>query len=113
MPVSRYPTREILFNPEYGKMMTEGDRVEACVADGGLFFLFFSYQVVRLLQASPQTSPVRQAIERLERVYAQALAELDRQLDFAAFRAIDCDVLARIQLGSGLIALNSVLEAVP
>jgi hypothetical protein len=110
MPLSRYPTRDILFNPEYGRTMTEGDRINACVADGGLFFLFFSYQLVRLLKASPQTSPVRQAIVRLEEAYAHALAELDREVDFTAFRTIECDTLARIQLGSGLIALNSVLE---
>jgi hypothetical protein len=111
MPLSRYPTRDILFKPEYSRTMTEDDRLNACVADGGLFFLFFSYQVVRLLKDSPQTPAVRQAIERLERAYTEALAEIDRQVDLAAFKVIDCDSLARIQLGSGLIALNSVLES--
>ena len=111
MPLSRYPTRDLLFNPEYSRTMTEDDRLNACIADGGLFFLFFSYQLVRLLKESRPTPAVRHAIERLEHVYAQALAELDRYVDFRTFRVIDCDTLARVQLGSGLIALNSLLEA--
>jgi hypothetical protein len=111
MPLSRYPTRDILFNPEYSRTMTEDDRLNACIADGGLFFLFFSYQFVRLLKESKPTSAIRHSIERLERLYEQALAELDRYIDFKAFRVVECDTLARIQLGSGLIALNTLLEA--
>lgn len=110
-PVSRYPTREILFNPQYDKIMTEGDRFNACMVDGGFSFLVYSHQFVRLLKASTQTSVVVRAIDRLERAYGEALAEIARHVDFDSFEVFDCDTLARVQLGSGLIALNSLLEA--
>jgi len=113
LPVSRYPTRDLLFNPEYDRSMTEGDRFNACMVDGGFFYHLFSYQLVRLLKTSPQTAAVREATQRLEQVFDEAHAELARHVDFRAFVTIECDRLARTQLGSGLIALNSVLEAQP
>ena len=111
MPLSRYPTRDILFNPQYAKTMSEGDRFNACMTDGGFFFLLFSYQLVRLLRASRQTQAVRQATQRLERAFDEVLAELKRHVDFGAFKVFPCDTLARVQLGSGLIALNSILQS--
>jgi HEAT repeat protein len=91
--------------------MTEGDRFNACMVNDGFFFPRASYQFVRLLKASPQTRAVRQAIERLERVFDEALARIASHVDFDAFEVINCDTLARVQLGSGLIVLNSILEA--
>jgi hypothetical protein len=111
MPLSRYPTRDILFNPQYARTMTEGDRFNACMTDGGFFFLLFSYQFVRLLKASQQTPAVRQAVERLEHAFDDAVTELKRHVDFSSFKVFPCDTLVRVQLGSGLIALNSILDA--
>ena len=47
-------------------------------------------------------------------VIGATLAEVDTPaliLDLDAFEVIDCDTLAKVQLGSGLIVLNSVLDA--
>jgi enamine deaminase RidA (YjgF/YER057c/UK114 family) len=78
--------------------------------ESGFIPLLLSYQFVRLLKASKQTSVVQQAIDRLEKVFEEALAQIARYVDFNAFEVIDCDTLAKAQLGSGLIALNAVLE---
>ncbi len=111
LPVARYPTQEVLFNPQYDRPMTEADLLNACMVDGGFFYHLFAYQLVRLLKASPQTSAVQNAIARLERVFDDAHAELARYVDFGAFKVVPCDKLAKVQLGSGLIALNAVLDA--
>lgn len=65
---------------------------------------------VRLLKASKPTRAVREAIERLERVFDEAIDAVKQHIGFDAFEVIDCDRLAKVQLGSGLIALNSLLE---
>jgi hypothetical protein len=109
MPVSRYPTRDLLFNPQYDRVMTEADLFKACMVDGGFFYQLYSYQFVRLLRASRQTEAVRAATVRVEQAFQAAHAELARHIDFAAFRIMDCDTLAKAQLGSGLIVLNSLL----
>ncbi len=109
-PMSMQPTRDILFNPQYGRTMKEGDRFQACMVDGGFWFLCHSYQLVRLLKSSRQTTAVREAVERLERAFDEALDEIKRHVDFDAFQVFDCDTLAKVQLGSGLVVLNSVLE---
>ncbi len=109
-PLSLHPTRDILFNPLHDRTMTEGELFQACMVDGGFWGLCQSYQVVRLLKASPRTPATKKAIARLERAYDAALAEIQRHVDFNAFEVIDCDTLAKVQLGSGLIVLNSVFE---
>jgi hypothetical protein len=91
--------------------MTEGDRFNACMINSGACFPRLAYQLVRLLKASPQTALVRQSTVRLERAFDEALADIGRHVDFDAFQVIDCDTLAKVQLGSGLIVLNSLLEA--
>jgi hypothetical protein len=50
-------------------------------------------------------------MERLERVFAEAMDDLGGKIDLSAFQIIDHDTLAKVQLGSGLIALNSVIAA--
>lgn len=109
-PLSMHPTRDILFNPLYDRSMKEGDRFQACMVDGGFWGLCHSYQFVRLLRESPQTPAIRRAIDRLERVFDDALAEIGRHVPFDRFEIVDCDTLARVQLGSGLIVLSSLLE---
>lgn len=41
---------------------------------------------------------------------AECRAEVGDDVDLYAFEVFDCDTLAKVQLGSGLIALNSLLE---
>lgn len=109
-PMSMHPTQDILFNPAYAKMMKEGDRFQACMVDSGFWFLCHSYQFVRLLKASQQTIAVQQAIRRLEPAFDAVLAEIGRYVDFDAFEVFERDALAKVQLGSGLVVLNSLLE---
>jgi hypothetical protein len=110
--VGRYPTRDLLFRAEYSRPMTKADRLQACLVDAGLEVLCTHYQFVRLLKASRQTRTVRQAVERLERAFDVAFADvIANHIDIQALQPFDCDTLARVQLGSGIIALNSVLEA--
>lgn len=103
-------TRNLLFNPSYSRTMTEADLFYACMTDR-FYALCNSIEFVRLLKASKQTPAVVHAIQRLEPLYDEALAELSKHIDFDAFEAIDYDTLARLHLGGGLIVLNSVLEA--
>jgi len=103
-------TQDILFNPAYGKKATEGERFDVYLIDR-FFALCHSYEFVRLLRASTQTPAVRQAAERLERVFDEALRELAKEIDLDEFEVLDCDSLARVQFGAGLIVLNSVLES--
>lgn len=110
-PMSRYPTRDILFNPKYDRSMTEADLVNVCVVDSGLYFVQWAYQFLRLLRASRPTPRVRQAIALAEQAFDRVRAEIDRYIDVNAFSIAPADTLARVQLGSTLIALNSVLEA--
>ncbi|MGH8236867.1 MAG: hypothetical protein ACREXP_07560 [Steroidobacteraceae bacterium] len=109
-PMSMQPTRDVLFHPQYDRTMKEGDRFQACMVDGGFWFLCHSYQFVRLLRTSRKTPAVERAIERLERAFEEALAGIEQYVDFDAFEVFDCDTLAKVQLGSGLIVLNSILE---
>ena len=111
MPLSFYPTRDVLFNSKYDREMTEADRFNSCMINSGAFFTRWSYQFVRLLKQSPQTPAVCRALERLEAAFAQARADIAQHIDFDAFQVVDCDTLAKIQLGSGLIVLNSLLDA--
>jgi hypothetical protein len=109
-PMAMQPTQDVLFNPQHDRVMKEGDRFQACMVEGGFWFLCQSYQFVRLLKASAQTPAIGKAIERCDAAFDQALAEIQRYVDFDAFEIIPCDTLARVQLGSGLIAVNSLLD---
>jgi hypothetical protein len=88
--------------------MTEGERFTAYLEK--LSRLCQSYEFVRLLHVSKQTPGVQQAIGRLERVFDEALADVSENIDAQAFHAIDLTTLAKAQLGSGLIVLDSILR---
>jgi hypothetical protein len=109
LPSWPYRTRELVFSPTYGGTATEGQRFDTYTLE--TFVLVHSYEFVRLLRSSKQTPAVKEAIRRLESVFDEALDEIARNIDADAFEVIDCDTLARVQLGSGLIVLNSVLES--
>jgi hypothetical protein len=109
LPSWPFKTRDILFNPAYSRPVTEGERFH--IYQERLFLLCQSYEFVRLLKASAQTLQITQAVRRLESVFDEALADIARKIDFDAFEVVDCDTLAKVQLGSGLIVLNSLLES--
>ena len=109
-PLGMQPTRDLLLNPQYDRTMTEGDRFQACMVDGGFWYLCHSYQFVRLMKQSSQTPAIKEALERAERAFSDVLQEIGRYVDFSQFNVADYDTLAKVQLGSGLIVLNSLLE---
>jgi hypothetical protein len=102
------PIQSLLFNPEDDKTATERDRVQAYMYR--TYFMGNAYAFVRLLKVSKQTRAVQEALHRMERAFTGALNDMYEHLALDSFAVIDCDRLAKAQLGSGLIALNSVLE---
>lgn len=110
MPMSWWPTRQILFGNDNNRLATEADLFNAAMINGGSFFLRWSSQFVRLLRNSDRTPAVVTALERVERAFEEAFNEIAREVDFSKFEAIGCDNLAKIQLGSGLIVMNSLLD---
>lgn len=109
LPSSPFKTRDILLNPVYGRSMTEGESFDIYLTHR-FWSLCHSYEFVRLLKVSTQTTAVRRAIERLELLFDEYLQEIAQGVDLNKLATIDYDTLARVQLGSGLIVLNSVLE---
>jgi hypothetical protein len=107
-PISRYTTQDLLTNPEYNREMTKGDRFDACFNEA-FFFHLFSHQFVQLLETSPQAPAIDAALGRLRSAYADAQALLDSYVDPSRFYTVDCNTLAKAQLGSGLVVLNSLL----
>jgi hypothetical protein len=103
-----HPIQELLFSAEYARRATEGDVVDT-FGMGRTMFLANAHTFVRLLGASPQTPAVRASLARLGPVFDAAIADLWEHLSFGTYEPLACDKLAQLQLGSGLIALNSVL----
>jgi hypothetical protein len=101
-------TRDLLYNPSYARTMTESERFTQHVMR--LYMLSHVYEFVRLLRISRQTDRVRQAIARLDAIFDDVLADIARNLDAERLEVVDCDTLARIQLGTGLITINAMLE---
>jgi hypothetical protein len=108
LPSSPYKARDLLFNPAYSGRMTEGERFDEYLRR--FHVLSNMYGFVRLLRAGQPTSAVWRAIERVEPIFDDALAEVVQEIDGTAFQVIDGHTLARVQLGSALIALDTVLE---
>lgn len=103
--------RNTLASPADNRLATRGERFSAHMYR--FQFLCNAYVFVRLLKVSKPTVPVQTSLERMEALFTRLLQELDLLMDFRKFAAIDCDTLARVQLGSGLIVLNSLLEVPP
>jgi hypothetical protein len=103
-------TRDVLFNPAYGQPMTEGERFNTYLFDR-FYVLCHCHEFVRLLKGSGQTAMVRQSIARMEKVFDAALCELRQNIAMDRFEIVSLDALARVQLGSGLIVLNALLDA--
>lgn len=110
VPMSTISTRDILFGSARERSMTVAERFNVCMSESGYRFLFLSYPLVQLLKESDQTEAITSALSRIEPAYDEVLAELKRHVDFTAFKPICHQTLAKVQLGSGLIVLNSLLE---
>ncbi len=109
MPITRYSTRDALFNPKYSRTMTEREKFEVCIVNDGLKLLAINFQFVRMLRAASQTPGVRSAIERMEAIFSAAIKDRTGHFDWSQIEVFECDRLVKVQLGSGLIALNAFL----
>src|SRR5262249_47567100 len=94
------------FNSAYSRAMTEGERIDEYMRS--YYLLCNLHEFIRLLESSEQTSAVRNATRRLESVFDGMLGDVSKEVEFDKFRIIDCNTLARVQLGSGLIVLNAL-----
>ena len=102
-------TKDLLFSSAYCGQASEADVFNTYMTDR-YYALAYSYSFVRLLKDSKQTASIVQAIERLDSVFEEALNDIKKHIDFSMFEVIDVNALAKLQLGSGLIVLNSLLE---
>ena len=73
-------------------------------------FICQNYSFVRLLKDSNQTPEVQESILKLDVFFDECLSDISNYIDFDEFEVLDVNVLAKVQLGSGLIALNSCLD---
>lgn len=104
--------RELLTDPFYARTAARGEWVDAMIGVSGRFgFLCQAYEFVRLLMVSRQTPAVRDATARLNTLFDEELMDIDAQVGFNRFEAVDCTTLAKAHAGSALIVLNSLLEA--
>jgi hypothetical protein len=101
--------QSILFNPKNSALATKAQRIQAHMNQA--HFLGNASSFFRLLSASKNSERVQEARSRFEQAWSSALATLKERIDIARFRPYGCDALAKAQLGSGLIALNALLEA--
>ena len=102
-------TPHILFHPDYSRLAREDERFNVYMRIK-YRFLCNNSEFIRLLRDSHQTPAVIEAIKTMDALFAEAFEDISNNIDFEAFEVIDVNVLAKAQLGSGLIALNSVLE---
>ena len=102
-------SRHILFDPDYSRNAREDERFNVYMRIK-YRFLCNNYEFVRLLKESPQTPAIEAAIIKIDGLFDDALDDISKNVDFNDFEVIDVNSLAKAQLGSGLIALNSVLE---
>lgn len=102
------PLQHLLTRPEDSRIATKGDVIRVYMR--GVYFLGSAYSFVRLLKQSRQTVVVRQATEKIEAIFVEMIDDLKRAIGTDQFEFTDHDTLSSLQLGSGLIALNAVLE---
>jgi hypothetical protein len=103
-------TREILFSSAFSAPITEGARFVTYHHDG-FYALCNAYEFIRLLEVAPRTEAVAAAIARLKPRFDEVYQELAAGMEADKFELIDWTTLARIQLGAGLVALNTKLAA--
>jgi hypothetical protein len=109
-PLSRYPTAEILVDSTNNRPATQGEVFNVCVMEGGLYYVQYASPFLRLLNKSRQIPAVAKSLERTEKAFSEARVEINRYIDVDAFQPFDFNTLAKVQLGCGLIVLNSILE---
>lgn len=109
LPSWEVGTRDILFSRAYSHEMTESEQLYVYMYDR-FYVLCSCYEFVRLLKSSKPTPDALRSIERLEALFDEGFDDISRNIDIGKFEVIDCTTLAKVQLGSGLTVLNSLLE---
>jgi len=74
------------------------------------FETFCSVNNPHTLKDSRQSPNVIAAIKRLECIFEGAYSDIDEHAKLYGFEIIDINTLVKVQLASGLIVLNSILE---
>lgn len=102
--------KELLFNKRYQGVAREDQRFNVYMRD--LYrFLTQNYAFVRLLKDSRETPAIKSAIEELDRCFDKWLSDIFGHIDIDKVEIIDVNTLCKVQMGSGLIALNSLLNS--
>lgn len=101
-------TRDILYNADYDRVASEGERFNVYLFDR-FYVLCNLYEFARLLRVSQPTAALLRVQSRLEAAFETAFREFAQNVDLHRFTVIDCNTLARVQLASGLIVLNALL----
>lgn len=100
--------KDLLYSDSFSGVASESQK--NTVLMGAFWVLCHNYEFVRLLKTSEQSRAIIESTDRMEVFFDKQLKNIDDLIDFSSFEVIDVNVLAKIQFGSGLIALNSILE---
>ena len=100
--------QNLLSDPKYSGKATGDKRFNLHMTV--YWVLCHNYEFVRLLKASQQTAIIQSSINRLESLFDNLLEDIGKNINLSELEVIDVNTLAKVQLGSGLIALNAVLE---
>ena len=103
------PSKYLLSSSEYQGRAKNNYKFDVCMTHK-FSFLCHHYGFVRLLKDSKKTQSIVSWIDKLETIFDKLLFEISKQVDFSKFEIIDVNTLAKVQLGSGLIVINSILE---
>ena len=101
--------RSILFDASLNRLALKSEKFMYCVR-GPYAVLCHNYEFVRLLHDSEQTPEVKASIERLELLFDTALDEIIEHIAPSDLNILSVNTLVKVQLSSGLIVLNAILE---
>lgn len=110
LTLSAASTHDLQFNPMYSADYSQQELCDIYVGER-FNVLCHAYEFVRLLKSSERTPAIVAAEARLERIFDEAFAEMSQAISLERIPILDCDTLVRVQLGSGLIALNAALSS--
>ena len=109
--LSEFPlntTQSILQNSALNRVATIAEKFKVCVRIP-YAVLCHNYAFLRLLKDSVQSPNIESVINRLEFVFEKALEDILTHIDPQDLSDLDINKLVKVQLGSGLTVLNSVL----
>lgn len=104
-----FMTRHLLFSKGYKGKATEADIYNTYMTDR-FYSLVYNYSFVRMLKESEKTDDMIQAIEFLDAIFDEALADMKSHVDFTLFEDIDLNELVSAQLGSSLVAIDYLID---